>query len=209
MPKTKAFDEYRDRYETWFERYKAVYESELKAIRQLLPAGRGLEVGVGTGLFASALGISDGVEPSTVMAELALARGVHVCRGRAEKLPYHSGTFDYGLMVTTICFVDNPRRAIRELGRVVRSGGFVIMAFVDKASPLGQVYLKFKKNDVFYRKAVFYSVAEVTAILERGGFLIQDARQTVFGQLDDIKEIQEPRPGTGTGGFVVLRAQKR
>ncbi|HPE36235.1 MAG TPA: class I SAM-dependent methyltransferase [Spirochaetales bacterium] len=209
MPKTKAFDEYRDRYEAWFERYKAVYESELKAIRQLLPAGRGLEVGVGTGLFASALGISDGVEPSAVMAELALARCVHVCRGRAEKLPYHSGTFDYGLMVTTICFVDNPRRAIRELGRVVRSGGEVVMAFVDKASPLGQVYLKFKKNDVFYRKAVFYSVAEVTAILERGGFLIQDARQTVFGQLDDIKEIQEPRPGTGTGGFVVLRAQKR
>ena len=41
------------------------FQSEVSAIQQLLPSiGTGIEIGVGTGLFASALGIKEGVEPS-------------------------------------------------------------------------------------------------------------------------------------------------
>ncbi|NCO60014.1 MAG: hypothetical protein COX16_09940 [Deltaproteobacteria bacterium CG23_combo_of_CG06-09_8_20_14_all_51_20] len=46
MPKTDSFDDNVDRYESWFERNRLVYESELEAIRDLLqPCGRGLEIG--------------------------------------------------------------------------------------------------------------------------------------------------------------------
>jgi hypothetical protein len=94
MARTKPFDLYRDQYEEWFVQHQFVFESEIDAIRHDLPEGHGVEIRVGTGLFAQRLRIVDGAEPSPAMAFLAMRRGVHVCRGVAEELPYHDGLFD-------------------------------------------------------------------------------------------------------------------
>ena len=65
VPRFESFEKNVDRYEAWFEHHRLAYESELEAIRMLLPqSGEGLEVGVGTGRFAAPLGIGVGVEPS-------------------------------------------------------------------------------------------------------------------------------------------------
>jgi SAM-dependent methyltransferase len=48
----------------------------------------GVEIGVGTGLFAVPLGILIGVEPSPRMAELARYRGIEVLENVAEELPF-------------------------------------------------------------------------------------------------------------------------
>lgn len=76
-PDTDPFDSHTDRYDTWFEHHPAIYESELNAIRQLLPPGfeSGLEVGVGTGRFAAPLGIATGLEPSIKMGAVAPEAG--------------------------------------------------------------------------------------------------------------------------------------
>lgn len=60
------FDIYAEKYDMWYEEHYAVYESELEAIRELLPEvipEKSLEIGAGTGRFASALGISYGLDP--------------------------------------------------------------------------------------------------------------------------------------------------
>jgi SAM-dependent methyltransferase len=207
MARTKPFDLYPDLYEEWFVRHRYAFESEIDAIRDVLPPGCGVEIGVGTGLFAERLGISDGVEPSAAMASLAAKRRVHVCRGVAEELPYHDGLFDFALMVTTICFVDDPRRAIMEMKRVVRTGGLVVQAFVDRDSPLGSQYEQSKEQNVFYRDAVFYSVEDIIHELEKAGLDIRTVRQTVFGELDVITAAQAHESGHGRGGFVVRRRQ--
>ena len=85
MPRIESFEKNVDRYEAWFEHHRLAYESELKAIRMLLPKnGEGLEVGVGTGRFAAPLGIGVGVEPSPAMGQLARERDRSALRGRRK-----------------------------------------------------------------------------------------------------------------------------
>ncbi len=207
MARVEPFERHSDTYEAWFQRFPKVYESEVAAIRTALPEGCGVEIGVGSGLFASLLGIAEGVEPSAAMAGLARERGIHVTRGVAEDLPYHDHHFDFALMVTTICFVDDPIRALAEISRVVKPGGAVILAFVDRESTLGVIYEEIKEENLFYRDATFYSVAEIEKYLSNSGFIVETITQTVFGDLRTIGEVQPARPGHGEGGFVVLRAR--
>ena len=50
------FEESAKEYHGWFDQNEPVYQSELLAITAfLLPAGRGLEIGVGAGRFAAPL----------------------------------------------------------------------------------------------------------------------------------------------------------
>jgi ubiquinone/menaquinone biosynthesis C-methylase UbiE len=120
MAKIKPFEEYTVRYEDWFERNKFGYRSELQAVRIQLPEkGEGAEIGVGTGRFAAPLGIKHGVEPSAKMREIAKQRGIDVMDGTAEKLPFDDSRFDYLLMVTTICFLDDVLGSLKEAYRVI------------------------------------------------------------------------------------------
>lgn len=56
MAKTAPFDNCLSEYEQWFDNYYFVYLLEVEAIRRFLPTERsGVEIAVGSGLFASAL----------------------------------------------------------------------------------------------------------------------------------------------------------
>lgn len=203
----RVFDEHTQRYETWFERNSAAYESELEAVRIFLPPKcRGMEIGVGSGRFAAPLGIRDGVEPSTHMLEIARGRGVRAIRGKGEALPYRSGTFDCALLVTTICFVADPVRCCREIHRVLVPGGLLIIGLVDRESFLGRRYEAMKGQNVFYRSARFFSVDEVVKMLEKAGFVDFGFRQTLFSDPALIAGRQRAQPGHGKGAFAVLRA---
>ena len=209
MAKTAPFEAHRDRYEQWFEDNRFAYEAEIEAVRLLFPKGdEGLEVGVGTGRFAAPLNISTGLEPSPAMAEIARAKGVNVIEGVAEDLPFGNETFDVILMVTTICFLDDIDVAFKEACRVTKPGGYIVIGFVDRESPLGQKYESMRSENVFYREATFYSVPEVLAHLERNGFGEFAFAQTIFRDLSEIQELEPVREGYGEGSFVVIRAKK-
>lgn len=76
MSRHAAFDAHPRRYEAWFERHAAAYDSELLTVRAFLPlSGLALEIGVGSGRFAAPLGVRVGVDPSAAMLEHARARG--------------------------------------------------------------------------------------------------------------------------------------
>ncbi|MCL6087403.1 MAG: methyltransferase domain-containing protein, partial [Actinobacteria bacterium] len=106
MYKTFVFDDNADEYDRWYDDNKEIYQSEVLALKQVVPAGkRGLEVGVGTGRFAVPLGVKVGVEPSEAMSSIARQRGVKVKKGFAENLPFKDKSFDFVLFVTTICFL--------------------------------------------------------------------------------------------------------
>ena len=208
MPRTGPFESHVERYEAWFEKHPHVYAAELQAVRALVPRyGCGIEIGVGTGRFAAPLGCHLGVEPSVKMARIARRRGIHVAAGVAEDLPLHGDRFDYVLMVTTICFLDDLYRAFTECRRVLKKDGFLILGFVDRASPLGQVYLRHQHENVFYKDAFFYTVDDIIEAMKQAGFRDFDFQQTIFGDLFHITPEEPVKAGYGEGGFVATRAR--
>ena len=205
-PRNAVFEQHHARYEEWFDTHAAAYYSELLAVRALLPyGGEGFEVGVGTGRFAAPLGVQVGVDPSAAMLEQARLRGIRVVHGVAERLPFADESFDYGLIVTTLCFVDNPTVMLREARRVIKPDGCLVVGFIDRESSLGQEYLAHQSESLFYREATFYSADEVERLMRDGGFPCQVWVQTLFRPLAEIREIEPLRPGRGAGAFVVTR----
>ena len=207
MARTRPFEEHPNQYEDWFERNELVYASELQAVRSQLPEkGKGVEIGVGSGRFAAPLGIGIGVEPARKMMEIARDRGIEVIGGVAEALPFSDALFDFGLMVTSICFLDDVEVGLKEVSRVIRPNGSLVIGFIDRDSPLGKVYVNHRNESVFYKIATFYSVDEVVYYLKKAGFGDFRFSQTVFHDLKEIKDIEPAREGYGDGSFVVIRA---
>ena len=209
MAKVEPFEEHALQYEDWFVRNEFVYQSELQAVKAQLPErGSGVEIGVGSGRFAAPLGIKVGIDPSTKMREIARKRGIEVIDAIAEGLPFADSQFDFALMVTTMCFLDNIEAAFREAYRVLKVWGCLIIGFVDKNSPIGKLYQQHKNESVFYKVANFHSVDDVVSHLKRAGFKDFNFTQTIFRNSAEIKDIEPVEEGYGEGSFVVVRAVK-
>lgn len=210
MPGVGDFDKNVDQYEQWFLDHPFAYVSELHAVRELLPqGGEGMEAGVGTGRFAAPLGIRRGIEPSKAMAAVAGKRGVEATAGVAENLPFQDNQFDFVLMVTTVCFLDDIDLAFKEAERVLKPGGSFLVGFVDRESPLGREYLKRRDRSAFYKQATFYSADEVVSHMQQAGFSGFTFRQTLFGPLDRMEKADPVKEGYGEGSFVVVRGMSK
>ena len=209
MPRIESFDKYPFRYDEWFIRNKYAYKSELLAIKKQLPESKnGIEIGVGSGRFAAPLNIKLGVEPSSKMRMLSKKRMIDLIDSIAENLPFRSSTFDFVLMVTTICFIDDIEVAFKEIFKILKPKGFLIIGFIDKNSALGKLYEKHKKSSVFYNRADFYSVEKVIVFLNKAKFRKFNICQTIFHPLSAINKIEHVKKGYGKGSFIVIKAQK-
>jgi SAM-dependent methyltransferase len=205
MTNIQAFEDYSDEYDEWFGRNRDKYDLELRVLAGFIPPGlHGLEVGVGTGKFAVPLGVETGIDPSTRMLRKAAGLGIRVTQAISESLPFPASCFDYVLMVTTICFVDDLHRSFEEARRVLKKDGYILVGFVDKASELGQEYMARKDRSRFYRSAHFYSTAEVLQHLKGAGFGAMKVRQTLLpgAEACHIKD------GYGEGSFVAIKAMR-
>jgi SAM-dependent methyltransferase len=208
VPRSAPFEAHHERYETWFEKHQAAYWSELLALRAFVPwEGLGLEIGVGSGRFAAPLGVQVGVDPSPAMLAHAAARGLQVLEGTAENLPFANGSFDHALVVTTLCFVDSVPGMLAEAHLVLKTGGRLVIGFIDRDSAMAQEYLAHQNENVFYREATFYSAAEVAQLLGENDFAIQAWGQTLSHPLAETRDIEALRPGFGECAFVVISAQ--
>ena len=209
ISKIAPFEAHAVRYDTWFERYPYIYESELHAVRKHLDeCSRVLEIGVGTGRFAAPLQITLGVEPSREMGKLARQRGLEIVMGLAESLPFRDAQFDCALMVTVVCFLEELDTALQEAYRVLQPGGRLVIGLIDKHSALGKHYQQKQQANPYYRLATFYSVEEVVLHLKAAGFTDFRFTQTIYHPLEEIHEREPVRPGYGAGGFVVIHARK-
>jgi ubiquinone/menaquinone biosynthesis C-methylase UbiE len=108
------------------------------AFAAVLPERRpliGIDVGSGTGRFSPALarefGPVTGVEPSVRMREVAQAQsqypGVQYLAGCAEDIPMPEESADYALLFLSWHHVQDKPRAVRELARVVKPAGRLLL----------------------------------------------------------------------------------
>ncbi|HOI12508.1 MAG TPA: class I SAM-dependent methyltransferase [Methanoculleus sp.] len=171
-----VFERFAEDYDSWFEEHRAEYHAELARIRRLLPCpdSRAVEVGVGSGRFAGPLGVPLGIEPSRALGRMARRRGIEVIRGRAESLPLRDGSFSSVLMVTVICFLDNPVSAFREIHRTLAPGGTFVLGFIEREGEVARRYLHEKGKHRFLSRARFYASGEVRQLLRHTGFRVTE-----------------------------------
>ncbi|MDR7506777.1 MAG: methyltransferase domain-containing protein [Armatimonadota bacterium] len=179
-----VFDELAERYDAWYDGPvgRVVFPLEVEVLRRLLEGQPRpwLEIGVGSGRFARALGVEVGVDPAWRPLRRARRRGIRVVRAVGERLPFPAATFGAVLAVVTLCFVEKPVEVLREARRVLRPDGALVLGMVFADSPWGDYYRRRgAAGHPFYSVARFLSRSDLAALLRRAGFTVVAAASTL------------------------------
>jgi ubiquinone/menaquinone biosynthesis C-methylase UbiE len=194
-----------------YARGRALTEQQLQAwvsaFKTVLPDKRplaGLDVGSGTGRFtpslATAFGPVIGIEPSVRMREVAQAESQHpdvrYLAGSAEHIPVPSGSADYAVMLQSWHHVQDKPRAARELARVVRPGGRLVMrsGFSDHMPRIW--WLEQFPRGLEVDASMFQPLHEVIAIITSAGWRVAS-----------FSTVTEPSAGTRVDMLERLRTR--
>ena len=200
------FDPIAKEYDQWFDENKNTFLSELEAVKYFLPKqGKGVEIGVGTGRFAMEIGIKYGIEPSEAMATLAKQRGIDVIIGNAENMPYDNESFDYAIMVAVDPFIEDIEKVYREIFRILKSGGKLIIGTLHKEGPVAKKYMGMTDSEV-YKSAQFHTISETIEQLKKSGFSAFNTCQSLFNMHPE--KIETPLPVHDKSSFVAIDAIK-
>jgi len=211
-----VFDDHAIEYDAWYdtEAGKAIFAMEVDCLKPLLHKYDRpyVEVGAGSGRFAHALEIEYGVEPASALARIAENRGIKIPKVAAEALPFPDKMFGGILMAFTLCFLDDPQKALHESWRVLRPEGGLVLGLILRGSPWAEFYTqKGKEGHPIYSKARFFSKNEVEDLLKHSGFKVLEYRSTLFqppGQ--SIYHLEPSVSGyQEAAGFVAVKSQKK
>ena len=230
----KGFDEYAATYDAWFLDNPNVLESEVRLVASTLRnAGRVLSVGCGSGLFEKimrdefGITVTDGVEPSPAMAEIARKRGMDVTEATAEEFDYPAGEYDTILFNGSPSYITDLDTVLSKVYAALKPGGRVVLVDVPKESTYGLMYNLAKALGTwdhpllegayppnpypieFVNVANWRTTAEKIALLEKNGFRnIESAQTLTTHPLYSDRAAEEPVPGHDRGDYVALTAIK-
>jgi ubiquinone/menaquinone biosynthesis C-methylase UbiE len=158
-----------------------VYHSEVNALKAAVPYGLTLDVGVGSGAFASKLNASVGIDISGELLKISKRRGLEVINADANSLPLRKEAFDTVISSFTICFIDDVGSMLTEVKRVLKTRGKLILGEVTLDSQWGRLYSQEgRRRHRFYGKARFLTFRETKSLLTKAGFRIE----RIFGTID-------------------------
>ncbi len=230
----KGFDEYAATYDAWFLDNPNVLESEVRLVASTLRnAGRVLSVGCGSGLFEKimrdefGITVTDGVEPSPAMAEIARKRGMGVTEATAEEFDYPAGEYDTILFNGSPSYITDLDTVLSKVYAALKPGGRVVLVDVPKESTYGLMYNLAKALGTwdhpllegayppnpypieFVNVANWRTTAEKIALLEKNGFRnIESAQTLTTHPLYSDLAAEEPVPGHDRGDYVAVTAIK-
>lgn len=152
---------------------------------------RVLDVGCGDGAYsihAARLGATvTGLDISSAMLDAArkraVAAGVSVewREGRAEALPFQTASFDVVIAVSVLCWVPDGAAAVREMARVLRPGGIVVIGELGRYSPWALARrIRGWFGEKFWRDTHFWTTDELRRLVESGGLEFGAVRGAVY-----------------------------
>jgi ubiquinone/menaquinone biosynthesis C-methylase UbiE len=209
-----VFDDYAAAYDRWYgsEQGRALFASEVCAIRLLMQEFERpfLEIGIGTGRFAEALGIDAGIDPSVQALAYARARGISVQRATGEALPFAEASFGAVFILFTLCFVRDPDLVLAEARRVLKPGGCLIVGIVNRESAWGALYLrKAAGGHPLYSRARFFDAVELISLLETAGVKIESTASALLLPPASNRYGEDAQTGLSEhAGFLCIRARK-
>lgn len=200
-----------DEYDNWFEE-SLLFAIETVAVKALAvpPVTPALEIGVGPGRFAQAMGSDFGIDPAAAPLHIASGRDIKVCQAVGEALPFCSNSFASVSLFFTLCFVQNPGLVLHEAYRVLLENGHCLLGFVPSSSQWGKALLKKKEmKHPFYEYARFFTIKELEALIHNSGFSIQNAMSSLYQAPEAVNTMETPRSGMDdVAGFIALQLTK-
>lgn len=149
-----------------------------------------LDVGCGDAVFALDIarrgGLVTGLDADPTMIAAAERRAQHdglqlrLIVGRAENLPFNDAAFDLVVAVTTLCFVRDAEGAVKEMARVLKPGGSLIIGELGRWS-LWSAYRRIRGwlGDPTWRRAKFRSATELHNLVAAAGLKVTTTRGAV------------------------------
>jgi len=230
--------DYYDEFSATYERHRGrgyhalIDELEVELARRYC-SGALLEAGCGTGLILERLAPSTsravGLDLSAGMLAHARRRGLDVFQGTLESLPFADASFDVVVSFKVLAHVPGIGLALRELTRVTRPGGHLVLEFYNKTS-LRTLIKRLKRptrigdsfsdEDVYTR---FDSLAEIRQLLPESVDLVAVRGVRVFTPIAQLHELPIVGPLLGEaerwaadapvlrrlGGFLIVVACRR
>lgn len=175
-------------YDAWYEtpRGRWIGEREFSLLARMLDARPGetlLDVGCGTGYFTrrfvretklKVTGID--IDPGMLAFAQANTSDIEFALGNAECLPFAGASFDHVVAVTSLCFVTDELRAVREMLRVSRRR--VVLGLLNRHSVL---YVQKRCGRAgSYAGAHWHSRAEARTLLADAGCTDVSVRSALF-----------------------------
>ncbi len=152
---------------------------------------RVLDVGCGDGDLALALwdcgAQVTGIDASLEMIDAARLRArnqkaaIAFEVATAEHLPVPSEQFDMVVAVTILCFVQNAAPVFREMARVLRPDGRLIIGELGRWSSWAAARrIRAWRGSAVWRRARFRSQRELKSLAEQAGLTVQTVRGAIY-----------------------------
>lgn len=174
----RTFESAAARYEAWYatRRGRRADAAERRLLLRLLEPFRevrsAVEIGCGTGHFAAFLAqrgldmIGLDRAPAMLSEARRLSPSLALVLADAHRLPFRDGSADLAVFVTTLEFLEDPIRALREAVRVARHGVVVIALNRYSVGGLSRRWGP-QARGALLRQAHDYSAAELRFGLEQ------------------------------------------
>lgn len=164
------YDEY---YNSEFgKKVDAVEKRLVEKYLEKIPTKKALEVGCGTGhwtdFFINKGFEITGIDISKNMIDIAQKKNLKDAKFEIiniEDAPYPDNSFDNIFAITSLEFVDNRQKAIEQIYRILKPGGYLLIGCLNINSFIG----KTKQSNKVFAQANFFDEEQLFKILSKFG----------------------------------------